>query len=89
MGHDGAAGVADCLVEGCLEVGQALLVREAEVGPAEDAPDLCPELCLHPRPRSDVDQGPDGKVGDCAVTSEDVLDSVEGMVKAHLATGVL
>ena len=55
MGHDGAAGVADCLVEGCLEVGQALLVREAEVGPAEDAPDLGPEVCLHPRPRSDVD----------------------------------
>ena len=89
MGHDGAASVADCLVEGGLEIGKALLVCEAEVGTGQDALDLSPDLCLHPGPSCDVDKSPDGKVCDCAVAPEDVLDGVEGVVKAHLAAGVL
>ena len=86
---DGAASGADCLVEGGLKVGKALLVSEAKVGTAEDTPDLSPDLCLHPRPSRDVDKSPDGKIGDGAVSSENVLDGIEGVVKTHFASGVL
>ena len=89
MGHDGTAGVPDGLVEGGLEVGQTLLVCEAEVGAAKDAPDLGPEFCLYPGSCRDVDKRPDCKVGNCAMTPEDVLESVEGVVHVHLAIGVL
>ena len=87
--HDGRAGVAHGLIEGGLEVGQALLVRQTELGAAQDAPELGPELGLDPGPGRYVDEDADGEVSDGTVTSEDVLDGVQRMVQAHPAVWVL
>ena len=83
VGHDGGAGGAHRLVERGPEEREARDVREAEVGAAQHAPELGPELGLDPGPGRQVEEDADGEVGDGAVTSEDVLDGVQRVVKAH------